>query len=248
MLKLMKYEFKKQALTKGIMLALVAVIEVVFLIGVVVKTNEALFSIPLAIIMLVAFAAVLFVSIESVFTFSNDLKTKSSYMLFMTPYSSFTIIGAKLFVSFITLFLTGLAFLFLITGNFTLMAMRIGGVAEVRDMIALYLNEFWNIHISFYDVLRGVVWVLINFAVFITTAFVSMAISATVLANKRMKGLVSLIIFIILNLVFTGIANRIIHGDIWTSGYFWLSCGLNLIYLVATYYGTGWLLDRKISL
>jgi len=248
MLKLMKYEFKKQATTKYIMLILMAIIEVIFLIGLVVKNNENLIMVPMIIMIMITIVAIFFVSVESIFTFSNDLKTKASYMLFMTPHSSYTIIGAKLLVSFITLFLTGMVLLLINTGNFVLLGTRMEGFAQVRDVIAMLLKEIWRIEINFYDVFKFILLLLIGFAIFITTAFVSITISSTVLANKRFKGLVSFAVFIALNLVFTWISNNILATDIWSDSYFLISMGINLIFLIATYLGTAWLLEEKISL
>lgn len=248
MLKLMKYEFKKQAMTKVIMLILIAVIEVVFLIGVAVKTNENLIMVPMIIMIFFTVVAIFFVSVESIFTFSNDLKTKASYMLFMTPHSSYTIIGAKLLVAFITLFLTGMVLLFLNAGNFVLLGIRLEGFASMRDAIAMLLREVWHIEIDFYDVFRLILDMLVGFATFITTAFVSITISATILADKRFKGFVSFVIFIILNLIFTIITNKILVTDIWSNSYFLISMGINLIFLLATYFGTAWLLKKKINL
>jgi len=248
MLKLMKYEFKKQAMTKYIMLILMAIIEVIFLIGLIVKNNENLIAVPMVIMIMITIVAIFFVSVESIFTFSNDLKTKASYMLFMTPHSSYTIIGAKLLVSFITLFLTGMVLLLINTGNFVLLGARMEGFAQVRDVIAMLLKEIWRIEINFYDVFKFILLLLIGFAIFITTAFVSITISSTVLANKRFKGLVSFAVFIALNLVFTWISNNILATDIWSNSYFLISMGINLIFLIATYLGTAWLLEKKISL
>jgi len=244
----MKYEFKKQAMTKYVMLILMAIIEVIFLIGLVVKNNENLIAVPMVIMIMVTIVAIFFVSVESIFTFSNDLKTKASYMLFMTPHSSYTIIGAKLLVSFITLFLTGMVLLLINTGNFVLLGARMEGFAQVRDVIAMLLKEIWRIEINFYDVFKFILLLLIGFAIFITTAFVSITISSTVLANKRFKGLVSFAVFIALNLVFTWISNNILATDIWSNSYFLISMGINLIFLIATYLGTAWLLEKKISL
>jgi len=244
----MKYEFKKQAMTKYVMLILMAIIEVIFLIGLVVKNNENLIAVPMVIMIMVTIVAIFFVSVESIFTFSNDLKTKASYMLFMTPHSSYTIIGAKLLVSFITLFLTGMVLLLINTGNFVLLGARMEGFAQVRDVIAMLLKEIWRIEINFYDVFKFILLLLIGFAIFITTAFVSITISSTVLANKRFKGLVSFAVFIALNLVFAWISNNILATDIWSNSYFLISMGINLIFLIATYLGTAWLLEKKISL
>jgi len=248
MLKLMKYEFRKQAMTKFIMLFLIAIIEAVFLISLVVNANQNLIMVTMVVMVFFTVIAIFFVSVESIFTFSNDLKTKASYMLFMTPHSSYTIIGSKLLVAFITLFLTGMALLLINVGNFVLLGIRLDGFASVRDAIAMLLREVWNIEISFYDIFRILMTTLISFATFITTAFISITISATVLADKRFKGFVSFIIFIVLNLVFMSISNKILATDIWSNSYYWISCGINFIFLVLTYFGTAWLLEKKISL
>ena len=109
MLKLMKYEFKKQNTSKWIILGVGVLLEIIFLLGVVLS-KENMMGFGLGFLMVLSFIAVFYVSIESIITFSNDLNRKQSYILYMTPHSSFTILGAKLLTAFVTVFVTGFAF------------------------------------------------------------------------------------------------------------------------------------------
>ena len=109
MLKLMKYEFKKQNTSKWIILGVGVLLEIIFLLGVVLS-KENMMGFGLGFLMVLSFIAVFYVSIESIITFSNDLNRKQSYMLYMTPHSSFTILGAKLLTAFVTVCVTGFAF------------------------------------------------------------------------------------------------------------------------------------------
>ncbi len=95
MLKLMKYEFRKQLTTKFLLLAVLGLLEIYFLYGV---FSDNMDKTMRAVILLatLAFAGIFFVSFECIMTYYNDLKTKQSYMLFMVPQSTFSVMGAKI--------------------------------------------------------------------------------------------------------------------------------------------------------
>ena len=94
MFKLMKYEFRKTWITKLILLGVTAVAEAVYLYGLYAEKDNPL-SVAIGLLVLLAVGGVLVIGLESVLTLHRDMNTKQSYMLFMTPNSSYKILGAK---------------------------------------------------------------------------------------------------------------------------------------------------------
>ncbi len=94
MLKLMKYEFRKTWITKLILLGVTAVAEIAFLIGLYME-KETTLGLSVMLLVLLAFGGILMIGLYSVMTLHRDMNTKQSYMLFMTPSSSYSILGAK---------------------------------------------------------------------------------------------------------------------------------------------------------
>lgn len=94
MLKLMKYEFRKTAFSKLILLSITLLSEIVYLLGIFLKKDVFLSS-GIMFLVLCATMGILYIGLESVTVLHRDLNTKQSYMLFLTPKSSYQILGAK---------------------------------------------------------------------------------------------------------------------------------------------------------
>ena len=109
MLKLMKYELRKTWFTKAILLAVTAAVEAFFLYGLY-GEKEDMAAGGAFILLLLAFGGVLVIGLESVITLHRDMNTKQSHMLFMTPNSSYKILGAKVLECSLSILLTGAFF------------------------------------------------------------------------------------------------------------------------------------------
>lgn len=94
MLKLMKYELRKTAFSKLVLLVITAVAEIAFLIGVFWKKDNILAMGIIFLVMCTIFG-VIYIGIESVNVLHRDLNTKQSYMLFLTPKSSYQILECQ---------------------------------------------------------------------------------------------------------------------------------------------------------
>ena len=91
---MIKYELKKQQISRNIILALL----LVFLLAVVVGTfteNGNTVGISVMLEMFVGMFVFFYMGIESLLILNRDLKTKQSHMLWMVPMQSWKILGAK---------------------------------------------------------------------------------------------------------------------------------------------------------
>ena len=109
MLKLMKYEFKKQMFSKIIIAAILGVLTLYFGIACVID-KETHAAIATMLIFTVMVFAGLYVAVESLSVYDKDLKTKQSYMLFLVPKSSYEILGAKMISAVLQIFFTMLIY------------------------------------------------------------------------------------------------------------------------------------------
>lgn len=96
--KLMKYEWKKQRTSRMIVMVALAVCVLTFLGGVLVE-KDALMGISATLLLVGSFFVVFYMGIESILILNRDLKTKQSYMIWMTPKSVWEILGAKFVVA-----------------------------------------------------------------------------------------------------------------------------------------------------
>ena len=125
MLKLMKYEFRKSASSKLILLVLTAVFELAFLGGVFFKGYN-LMGTGMMFLILCAFFGVFYIGLEGIMTLYRDLNSKQSYMLFLTPKSSYEILGAKILENGISILMAGAFFIVLAVFDLTVATLCIG--------------------------------------------------------------------------------------------------------------------------
>lgn len=94
MVKLLKYEMKKQQTSRMVIGSILLVCVLGFALGMLLG-REKLAAVSLAVMMLATFFVVFYVGIESILVLNRDLKTKQSYMLWMIPKSIWEILGSK---------------------------------------------------------------------------------------------------------------------------------------------------------
>lgn len=145
MLKLMKYEFRKTAFSKLILLSITLLSEIVYLLGIFLKKDVFLSS-GIMFLVLCATMGILYIGLESVTVLHRDLNTKQSYMLFLTPKSSYQILGAKILENGISILITGAFFAALAAIDAAAAYFYVGGLKEVWNMVndVLYVS----MHIS----------------------------------------------------------------------------------------------------
>lgn len=94
MVKLLKYEMKKQQTSRMVIGSILLVCVLGFALGMLLG-REKLAAVSLAVMMMATFFVVFYVGIESILVLNRDLKTKQSYMLWMVPKSIWEILGSK---------------------------------------------------------------------------------------------------------------------------------------------------------
>lgn len=249
MLKLMKYEFRKQAFSKAVILALVGLLELVFFYGVI-ASSEKVIATSMTILALFTCGALFFLAFESILTYSNDLKQKCSYMLFLTPNTSYGIVGAKVLTAGIQIILAGIAFFLIFAIDGGILIAKYDAIAEFKRIAAEFLREIFQLEVAFSDVIAVVSLIIISWISTITLAFFSITLSTTFLANNKFRGVVSFAIFIALNVAYSYITN-LITGDLTIETNYTLFFGLQSLYMliltIITYVGTAWMLDKKVS-
>ena len=252
--KLMKYEFRKQLTSKLIVFAMLGVIEIGFFIGILAdKTN--LISICMVFLYFTAIISMFYFGFESIFTFSNDLKTKQSYMLFLVPRSAYQVVGAKILTTVIQTFAAAIAYVAVGAVDGFVLCARYGSVKQALEAIREMLKAFTGIEIDVFEIIWLLLMVLVTWLVFITMAIFAITLSATLLANtkSKWKGFISFLIYIALNRFFGKIAELLLKdrmfrdGEIIMNSAAWAFVLFYVLVLVLGFLGTAYLLEKKIS-
>lgn len=246
MSRLMKYELRKTMFSKLVLLAVVAAAELIYLAGVFLKWDDGLAWGTLGL----AFSAVIgifYIGIESLLILHKDLNTKQSYMLFLTPQNSYQVLGAKVLENGISIFLTGAFFAVLTAVDVSIGILYIGGLEEFLDLLQ-ELAISLHIEIASYTdaILMTFFATLASWLLMIVTGYLAIILSATVLAGKKLSGLVSFLLYVGLVWVSGAVMNLIPEMDN-LNLHAGLVLGVSFVLIAIMYLISGWIMERKLS-
>lgn len=262
---LMKYEIKKSKLLLFITFGVVLIAELAWLIGFYgkIETLSVIATILLVCFgIMSAFIGMLF----SITLYNDDLKKKSGYMIFMTPRSTIQIIASKVIVSFcITV---ALVVLLSLCGmlDFSLFFKGTDPDALFTQILKPIANTFKeNPGTMILIILNLIVQVFSNIAII----YAAIALSKSVLGNKKGNGFIAFLFWLGLTIVtslISSFAGKIIANNSTNFEFAFTSEGLslympsqtitvfvvtlflNLVFSIIFYGITIWLTDKKLSL
>ena len=250
MLKLMKYEFRKTWITKLILLGVTAVAEIAFLIGLYVE-RETTLGLSVMLLVFLAFGGILMIGLYSVMTLHRDMNTKQSYMLFMTPSSSYSILGAKVLECGLSILIGGAFYFALGALDITLLFAKSGELNRLWSAIQDFLSRltFANhqLLIDMEGMAAFVFCLLAGWILTVITAYFAVVISAALLNGKRFNGLLSFVLFLALSW-FIGWVARIATASIPSINVLLLVDGaISLAFTAVMYVITAIIMERKLS-
>lgn len=248
MLKLFKYELRKTLNIKIIMLCVTGILELFFLFGLY-GDNDNIFAASCFFLFLMAFVATVIIGVHSMKLLRNDLNTKQAYMLFMTPNSSYKILGAKVIENGVSIFLAGAFFFLLGVLDMTLILGKYGGLSDLIE----FVNEF----LAYRDMDMISVGLMASYAFvqiahwlyIISVAFFAIVLSATFFNGKKWNSFASLGIFIAIVVVVNVIINAIFGGAsiAISSAQNLIMSAIFFVLSVVMYFITAWVMDNSLS-
>lgn len=246
MLKLMKYEFRKTMFSKAVLLIVTALAELAYLIGVFAKQEDTM-GWGIVGLILCAMIGIFYIGIESLIVFHKDLNTKQSYMLFLTPNSSYRILGAKVLENGIAIFAAGAFFAALAALDATIGILYIGGLKEFLDILGEVIKSIQiNIDIQSEQILMTFLAGLASWMMMIVTGYLAIVLSATVLAGKKFSGFVSFLLYLLIS----WISGRLM-GLVPNMNNFYVQFSLiiavAIVIILVMYAVTGWIMEKKLS-
>ena len=214
MLKLMKYELRKNHALILTILGVILALEVYFLVSAhMAKANDIATSmtqaaqraeinliVSMVLLATAGFATALAVFIMGVSGYSRELNQKTSYLIFMTPKSALSVVASKLLFTL----LTGVAFAALLAGlaaaDFSVFSDAIGsewrGYYNLLDMFMTSNDMSLTgalLTIAFYVCL-----VFLSIISTVSVAFFAITLSATFMRGKKGHALISVLLFALL--------------------------------------------------
>lgn len=253
MLKLIKYEYRKDIVSYIVVLSTMVVLEAYLGLSLLLKSNVNV-ALASVLFVLCGWAVILFIMIMGVVSFARELNSRSSYMTFMTPNSAYKIVGSKyITVLFTTLAVTALyGFFWYIDMNVAMV--RYNDIKNIGDMIDMVLKmadtSLANI---FASIAAMVVNIWISIFTTVSIAYFAVTLSCTVLANSKGKGWLAFGFFIVIRIILSVVTNFLpgfSYGyDMWALvlGQ-WPTLLMELVFVLGSYFGVSVMLDKKVSL
>ncbi len=249
MLNLIKYELIKQRGSKFIALGIFAILEVIFLLGVLLE-KDGFLGFGMGFLAIVSIVFIFWLGIEAIFTLSNDMKNKSGYMLFMTPQSVYKIMAGKVLSSIITIIIAMACIALLALADMTILLVRFSSIKEFTNMVRDMTEAFTGIDFSWQSGLGFLIMLILSWISMVAAGFVAVTISNTLLANLKAKGLISFVIFIAVGIISSYILN-ILYGFI---GYdnnilvFVINLAVSVITTLICFIVSGECMKRRLAL
>ena len=251
MLKLTKYELRKNLLGIGIVAGIICVLQALFMFFCLTE-NLNYTSLFGGLLIIAASVSYFIVFIFGVVTYYRELSSKSSYLIFMTPNSSLSIITSKLLYTLII----GIGISAIFIGfDIFMMAGVFGDLADAlknfSEMLKIMGIDVVNIIIN---IVAGIISFLIAFFFLISLAYFAITLSSTALQNKKIKGLISVVLFCVLayaTIKISSLLPELYKNPDSLSQALMSSLPatiFQLLMVVACTFGSAVLLDKKVSL
>ena len=257
MLNLIKYEFRKNRMVLMIIGGGLLLLQLFYMFQIFTYKEEEEFWLPISIALLSVYAVVCFftIFILAVSNYNKELKSKSSYLIFMTPNSSYTIIFSKMLSTLFLGIATAVIITILAVSDINMLHIAIPEAESFADMLRHILE---NLEIPIDEILLSALSVLMVFLVYffaiVSVVYLSVTLSATFLQNSKLKGILSVALFLALTYGLGCIENLL--PRLYTSPANALQAIVsvlpatmfNLVVMVICIFVCGKLLEKKVSL
>ena len=247
MLKLFKYEFMKTRLSKLIILGITLVLEIAFAASLL-KNDDELQGICVLLLVLFATVSILWLGLQSILTLHKDMNTRQSYMLFMTPNSSYKILGAKVLENAASVLLGGVFFCALGALDLTLLMNHHQALDQLMEMFQDVLESFSkNIRFDTYSILTFCLYTLISWLSTVTLAYFAVIISAALLGGKKGNLFISFLIFLGLTILLSMLLGVVTPATMAVGTVHLIRSAVCLFVIAIFWFFSAWIMDKYLS-
>ena len=254
MLKLVKYELRKNRTALLVLLAIAAALEAYFLISIAREASEDVYT-AIALLTLL-FACVSFaVFILGVSSYSGELKRKSSYLIFMTPNSALAVIISKLLFTLVLAVLFSALALALLAVDIPIFLDVYG---EWEGYYMLFEQLLLQQGVALGEIISGflltVAQLFLQILSYVGVAYLSITLSATILQCRKGRGLVSFLLFVGIVFVLSRISGLYVREtfEMSATGFYVQALAPTLLQsvlvLIVSTILSAWLLKKHVSL
>lgn len=250
MLKLMKYEFRKQMFSKMVIAIILGVLVGYFAVmNIMDKEQNA--AVALGLMFFVMMVAAFYVSMESLVVYSKDLKTKQSYMLFLVPQSSYKILGAKMISAVLQIFFTMAIYIATLGLCGMIYLMKYSDIKQMLEFLKEIFEASFDMQIDFWLVFKVLSTTFILWVFIVILGIFAETLMNTVLTRGKLTSFLSVVMYIFIFWAVARVESGIYDGMIAANISNAVANAIVIIYYlvvdVALYIASAWLIDKKLS-
>jgi hypothetical protein len=239
MLRLLKYEFRKTLFPKLVLLALLVIFEGIFLYGYWTGNNSTV-TLGLSLFLFTFLCGLLAIGIISLVTLHKDMNTRQGYMLFMTPNSTYRILGAKVAENGLSMLGIGAVGLGICLLNFSL-------IKQELEFITSFLKNFGiGLTPTFPHLSALLVYIICDILCSVTTAYLADVICSSLLNGQKGSMVITFVLFALLNFGIQKIMG-LVPASLDIVVMFLLQGAIALVLATVMYIITARLMDRYLS-
>lgn len=254
MFKLIKYEFRKDMTIYIVVFSVLAALELYLAASIGLK-SEVNIGIATVLYLLCGWGGITLLMVLGVISYARELGSKYSFMTFMTPNSSYKIVGAKYISLFLATVIATAAYCGFAYADIMLALARYSTLGDFVDLLdeVMELLSIRTLADYIATALALVFSVWLNIIITVSYAYLAITLSFTILANKKGKAILSIGLFVAIRIVTTIITYVLPTFNFGTSfgqilAGSWLEYVFQLLFVVGTYLGVSIMLDKKVSL
>lgn len=234
-----------------IVMVALAVCVLTFFGGMLVE-KDALMGISATLLLVGSFFVVFYMGIESILILNRDLKTKQSYMIWMTPKSVWEILGAKFVVAIAQMFFVFA--LYAIAGLLCFVG-TIQYVGELGNVFAIIRDSFIRVS-GEGQLIAQIIWnllcIFVGWTEVVMVGYLAVIVSRTILRDSKYAGGISIVAFFVITFIIEKIYNLIsnVLPNVEVAGNSFFGVGYLVYYIiicVAVFLLSGWMADKKLS-
>ena len=239
MLRLLKYEFRKTLFPKMVLLALLVIFEGIFLYGYWTGSDSTT-TLGLSLFLFTFLCGLLAIGIISLVTLHKDMNTRQGYMLFMTPNSTYRILGAKVAENGLSMLGIGAVGLVLCLLDFSLIKQELKFITTFLENFGIGLTP------TFPHLAALLAYIICSILCSVTTAYLADVISSSLLNGQKGNMVITFALFALLNFGIQKIMG-LVPSSLGIVTVFLLQSAIALVLATVMYIITARLMDRYLS-
>lgn len=239
MFKLFKYEMRKTLFAKLVLLALLVIFEGIFLYGYW-TGKDSTATLGLSLFLFTFLCGLLAMGIISLVTLHKDMNTRQGYMLFMTPNSTYRILGAKVAENGLSMLGFGAVGLALCLLDFSLIKQELKFITTFLENFGIGLTP------TFPNLSALLAYIICDILCSVTAAYLADVISSSLLNGKKGNLVITFALFALLNFGIQKIIS-LVPASLGIVTVFLIQAAIALALATVMYIITARLMDQYLS-